>query len=938
MNVFIGLLGDNVARIASQVLGLLQLVLGNPYLRSAALDASLCFVKSLPAKSLDEFFRPITVHLLGLEKSLKASQRQRVVAIFEFLVLEREEGLKQHFSHLPDFPVDPIWSRVVEAVSSYKISEKSMTSVLQDILRMLAQDNAAIISQVLYKLKHLLDERQKELRALLLSEEVHDIVKTLVQSLIVIINKYHMDDRNIALLCGDCLGSLGAIDPSRLKIAFDLENVFDASLSLNGPEDILKFSCLLIEKHLAPSFKASQDSKMQASISFTIQELLRFCGFTSDVIAEASQLQGNRSKTIKQPPRGDLRHSLIERWRAFPLSILSTLEALVTSRYHVDPARPSRLSYPIFEPRLSYTVWIKKLFLDLIHHHSSGLRVFEVCSCMIENGDTATAQLLLPHLITNILVSESPVIRELVKEFCHILIIDIANESAMLREQHGLCLQMIFRLVDHISKRASIYRVRHAKFVKQRNMNNHIQSSALTTIANYEIGFKKLQWFLNQIPQSMIASAAMRSHAYARSLMHFENFFREERKSKTLTQLQPLYMELQKIYAQLEDADALAGLSPQIIEQSLENQILGHEVAGRWSSAQSCYEVLHQSEHSSQYENGILTCLQNMGHYESILMYGDGLLIKEKESKVPLDESCLDHLIGASWRVSDWKRMSKYLGNRNRDSFEGVIGRLLLKLSQKEYSGFSQLLSEAKSRLINPLAAAGMESYQRSFEFVLQLAKLNEIETVYNWFFANSGKIRDLSFEQKLSKLDGVWNTRLSTTSPSCRESFLTLRRVLAGLIPCDNEAESIFIKRQVGKLWVQTAKETRKIGHFQASFSAILQAVKQKADNVSIQQAKLLWDQNFQNEAMDLLKVSVERNDGGNRIAHKKARLLLASWKESTGEVISSTLIMVYTELCKEFSSWEKAQFLLGHYYYKIYEYERNHSDASAKLYVSSL
>ena len=171
---------------------------------------------------------------------------------------------------------------------------------------------------------------------------------------------------------------------------------------------------------------------------------------------------------------------------------------------------------------------------------------------------------------------------------------------------------MIFRLVDHISKRASICRLRYGR-IKSRSSNP--SPAVLAAIVVYENEFKSLEKFLSQIPQSMIASAAIRSRAYARSLMHYENYFREERKIKSHSELQSLYVGLQKNYAELEDADALSGISNYIVNQSIENQILGHEVAGRWSSAQSCYEVLHQSEPTPQHQNGILKCLQNMGHY-----------------------------------------------------------------------------------------------------------------------------------------------------------------------------------------------------------------------------------------------------------------------------------------------------------------------------------
>lgn len=311
-------------------------------------------------------------------------------------------------------------------------------------------------------------------------------------------------------------------------------------------------------------------------------------------------------------------------------------------------------------------------------------------------------------------------------------------------------------------------------------------------------------------------------------------------------------------------------------------------------------------------------------------MYGEGMIQMEKSSQ--FNSECRNYLIGASWRMSNWGRVENLLQNRNNETFDATIGRLLVHLASKNYSKFKELLSDAKASLINPLAAAGMESYQRSFEFIMQLAQLTDIETIYDWFLSNSKK-SDTSFESEISKLAKIWNTRLKTASPSCRESFLTLQRVLMGILAVDKFDKNI-INCQIGKLWIQTAKETRKICHFQTSFSAILQSVRYNAADIEIQQAKLLWNQSFHHQAMDHLKLFVERNTGktSNNDFLRKARLLLCSWKEITGEVISSALTLEYTQLTKDFSSWEKAQFYLGRYFYRIYEFERKHSSNSTK------
>lgn len=127
---------------------------------------------------------------------------------------------------------------------------------------------------------------------------------------------------------------------------------------------------------------------------------------------------------------------------------------------------------------------------------------------------------------------------------------------------------------------------------------------------------KKVEQFLSSIPRNVLSEAAIQSHSYARALLHFEEYVRIEAKNRDIVQMQPLYNMLQKIYARVDDADSLECLASKLISPTLQQQIIQHEVCGRWPEAQSCYEVLLQQEPDhSEYQLGLLRCLENMGHY-----------------------------------------------------------------------------------------------------------------------------------------------------------------------------------------------------------------------------------------------------------------------------------------------------------------------------------
>lgn len=122
---------------------------------------------------------------------------------------------------------------------------------------------------------------------------------------------------------------------------------------------------------------------------------------------------------------------------------------------------------------------------------------------------------------------------------------------------------------------------------------------------------------LSNIDQNLMAKAALQCKAYARSLMNFEQqvLILREREAKGEV-LYEHYERLHEIYAHLDEPDGMEGISTLILSPSLEHQIRQHESTGRWTSAQSCWEVrLQSSPDSLEYHLGLMRCLRNLGHY-----------------------------------------------------------------------------------------------------------------------------------------------------------------------------------------------------------------------------------------------------------------------------------------------------------------------------------
>lgn len=99
--------------------------------------------------------------------------------------------------------------------------------------------------------------------------------------------------------------------------------------------------------------------------------------------------------------------------------------------------------------------------------------------------------------------------------------------------------------------------------------------------------------------------------------MNFEQqiILKQERNTPD-DQLQPYYERLHEIYAHLDEPDGMQGVSSLVLSPSLEHQIREHESTGRWTAAQSCWEIkLQNSPNDLEFHLGLIRCLRNLGHY-----------------------------------------------------------------------------------------------------------------------------------------------------------------------------------------------------------------------------------------------------------------------------------------------------------------------------------
>lgn len=178
--------------------------------------------------------------------------------------------------------------------------------------------------------------------------------------------------------------------------------------------------------------------------------------------------------------------------------------------------------------------------------------------------------------------------------------------------------QSLFQVLDYLSRWAQ---------EKKKEMGNArstgTRGGRAHSEADIEIDAKhvsSVEAIFNQIPADVISRRAVECKSYARALFHWEQYIRQEKQkaidANRAIQLEPYYERLQEIYTQIDEPDGIEGISAHLQVLNIDQQILEHRKAGRWTAAQSWYEMLlTERPDDIDIQRNLLTCLKESGQH-----------------------------------------------------------------------------------------------------------------------------------------------------------------------------------------------------------------------------------------------------------------------------------------------------------------------------------
>ncbi|KAM9356452.1 serine/threonine-protein kinase ATR isoform 2-T2 [Pholidichthys leucotaenia] len=835
-----------------------------------------CFVRTVEPAHLG----PLLSHVIVALLPLIPLQPRETAAIIHFLILDNREEVSDYLHEIYFLPDHPELKDIHTVLQDYKkltASSSDLAAALQLSMRAVQHENVDVRIHALTSLRDMMHSNQDWLlQQVCASEAVEPVISNLVS---VLLKGCQDSSPEARLLCGECLGELGAVDPGRLDLS-QTHVHGNHTTFVSGVDDPNFAHDLLTE--LTRTFLAyADDVRAQDSAAYAIQELL--------------SIFDCREGRTDSPGR--------RLWRRFPEQIQEILEPHLNSRYKSSQktVNLSKLKKPVYLSNRGskFSDWSATWAGYLISKVRHGLasKVFKCCSFIIKHDYKVTIY-LLPHILLYMLLGcTATEQQEVTEEILAVLTEDDGRGGGRVQETASslsqLSTQTVFSMLSHLTQ-----------------WSRHILSKPKHESGDYQ----RVVAFLKGIPQDVLAKASLRSKVYTRALMHFEAHILENKEN-----IQDHLTFLQTLYAAMHEPDGVRGVNALRREEpSLREQILEHESIGLLRDATACYDRAIQLE-SDQivHYHGVMSSMLGLGQLSTVITQVNGVLANKQQWTSELNT----YRVEAAWKLGKWDLLEDYLSLDQQSSMWGVrLGQLLLSAKKQDAETFYKKLKLVRKEQVVPLSAASYETgtYQRGYEYIVRLHMLSELEHT----FTELMKHRENS-SLKLSQMPPHWSDRLEMTQNSFRakEPILALRRALLNL------GTQPVCQELVGECWLQSARVARKAGHHQTAFNALLNAENRNLAELVTEKAKWLWSKGDVHQALIVLQKGVAQcfpddqplTDSRRMQTKGKAMLLVGRFMEETAKFESNAIMKAYKDVTNLLPEWEDGNFYLAKYYDKV-------------------
>ena len=706
----------------------------------------------------------MVAHMLAVFLQIwsQCSQREKALikVVIQKVVTRHEQIIMTDYS-MPSLSGIPELENIATQLDEWR-DKAAPRFVMEKLIRRSSHETAVICRRGLVELRDFMAKQEAFLHSLILGENCDKLITQLIRCLLDVTAKYHDTDTQIIALAVECLGIVGAVDPSRTDAAKQTEDII-LQHNFQDAEESIAFAMALIEHRLVGCFRAATDTKAQAYLAWAMQELLVFCGLTSQLLDTTNKGLGTD-------------HLMLRKWGRFSKPARETLTPFFKSKYSITaiPA-PLKTTYPIFPNQSTYRGWLQAFTLAIMNEAQgdNARKIFTtICSRIIKDQNLGIANFVLPYVVLNVIISGTDNHRENIRqEFLAVLESSGNSKSDQEAAKSRLAKQSVFLFVDYLQKWLRQHRklLMERKHLLAKKANRHIAADEDEEI---DPAIARVEGLLSVLPPDLMANASFQCGSYARALFHWEQYIRENERNQPEDGMDRLYARWQEIYKHLDEPDGIEGISAKFTFQTFEQQILEHENAGHWSAAQSCFELALQQEPSNLvYQKGFLNCIKQSGHHETFLSQVSGFIASFPENL----EIYSNLAIESSWMAGNWGLLATHLENSNKSGFEYQMGEALLALMHGNDQQFHLSISNLQTTQSHAIVTAGTDSSRQCYDALARLHSVQELKAIRSHMTAGATERRTFT---------SLLGERLNLLMPSVKyqQFALAIRRAAISL------------------------------------------------------------------------------------------------------------------------------------------------------------
>lgn len=578
-----------------------------------------------------------------------------------------------------------------------------------------SNDNVYIVRQTLLETLQILKDNKAFIAASRDRPRIFTVyVKNICFKLLDISNRFGDSETDIPFLCAECLGYLGALDPSEVDMPTEVSSIIVID-NFEDRSESVDFVTYFLEKYLVKAYLSSTDPNSQLFFAYGIQEFLKFCKLYQEDTLNAR----GKSNAL---------------WEKFPSEIQTAMAPMRTSRYTpTESHETSTTPYPIFKQDIDYMDWLNTFAMDILKNAKGNKNaeiIFKICRKTIRDPDPSIVNFILPYATLNVILScEEDYCKNILNELLIVLNAD-QNENRNIKRFYS----SVFSVLDYLnnwSQKRQFYKDKSSK------------TSSKSDTKNQRL-VEKVGNFLNAISPDLMARKSYECKSYPRAIMYWEREMDSISETDT-EKREDIYSKFMEIYVNIDDPDSLDGVARSFKTLSIPHKILTLETAGRWDNALECYESMAKSSSEWDWNTdtgyNMLRTMKVGGNYESLLNIIDTI----HSSQGGISDRLLEIGIETSWIQPNFERMKKYLSMVPNNSsincgFDVNVARALLALNDNSQEEFDSFVEKARSEVATSLASSKVSFLYQCQDHLAKLHGLFDLEYVGSLVFERANK------------------------------------------------------------------------------------------------------------------------------------------------------------------------------------------------------